>query len=1549
MTIRTYTNAVNSSNTFLIENVTDSIIKAPVDANTVTTISVIKDYVNNYTVVDDSITKSSVIKESINNSSIFEESATKVTPIEHSTTNSSVKKSLITTSSVIGDSTINYVDSNTSYSVINESTTHTLVIEDLNTNSSVTGDLTTNSSVIKDSTINSSVTDDHIATSSVIKDSTTNNSVIEESVNNGSAIETPDYAKTISSTTENPNVNESSTINMYASLLKTTVSPEDINTLWNDSAINNVNTTTSISVSNIEDINKTTEEKGIPENINVDNSLNTSEYTRTNIVLTTFPASLNDSFLETVTKANVSDVNETLYNTNVLDDISLTNQTIPVLNEFASLSNETMSNVDGINQTTLQTTSAPNSHPEDRTTQGYSNVDNKTSEAIQFHYVSTTIRFETSSTPNLSPTTYTVEEVSSATAAGKAASNISLSSVDSKTTPPVKQLPPPAIVSRIFEQKTPENPPPIIVPHNAFAPEPRLISRKLPPAKPTTLAPPPPPPIIIPPQAKSNIDRGPTHALLRSQTTKPDPFDPQSRFPSRRESEQIDFQIDTLKSSTFDKLKPLTPISAPSSTQTSSTVSTGETGKRHTHVSDFSDQEFMGIQFFKPKTLMRDTQTHHPTPRKSFFDLQPLDKRFDMGSFVNLTSFSQVFFKPQPDIFRSIPINEQPLGNVRSVSDVTNTFKIGDTDKVSLGLKSDQSNKNFSDKRQMKLNSDTNPRTSSVALGLKIPVEEKHVGGTSAQSPSMPWDISSLNFNLNIPAMSTLKEVPKMSLKERKNIFSSINGSKDKITNTPINTQIPEPSAVNQLQTGIKSNSTPVIARQDFSHIGFKVNNPITQSEQKGITIRKDASLNSNMQKIENVSASLKWNIPNLGVDWNVPAIRRSKLDKTSPDKPIIDGLVLSGPIPRPASQMNVISDQGSNLNMSPPSPDTFRIINESVDSEILPVGVWNFMNTRRLQHTGQDLKSLSEKGTDTTKSNGIQKSKLASMPEFKPLQLSSPFSDNTQSRSLDNVAVHYDNQDNFQGANNPMPDHVLSTKNSRNIVRNMKPIDWNISFMPTGMVSKHSLPEASKVANPLQNLESNIFTQPQDIPRSESVNPIDKDVFSVQNTIHDLKPKTSSPLEPPPIFPYLTRAPTTLQPNTKGHSLVTSLPSRHGDHSNTGKGGICDSCVFVNEVCFVPHEVHCNQYYECVSQGGAVQVYKRECAVGLFFNRTNFLCGHPDMTDCLTDRCRQADVREYALEGHCTYHWSCRSSSEGSYPEIRCCPNNGAFREGEGCIEDSNCKESCSVDSTTNANNTKLQGCNLVKTDSPSTYLDTQANLVRPCALGTIFVESKCTCVQNATSERDTNKTGEGPCSANLKMTFPDPNSDSIADNSKNKQSVGVQNVAISKNGTALFYGTGKLTLWRFAHLMFGSILAIQLDFLNKQNEPRYQILLTNCNPVSKDGNPSIEIRLDTLYHEVIFEVDTYQARQQRMKLHYIAGTWNTVTFIHDGERAVGAVNRRARSLLLEGGIETRPSPLTIGGCHEADSFRGEMDEIYVYEDCLPHNMISIFQSVLE
>lgn len=61
-------------------------------------------------------------------------------------------------------------------------------------------------------------------------------------------------------------------------------------------------------------------------------------------------------------------------------------------------------------------------------------------------------------------------------------------------------------------------------------------------------------------------------------------------------------------------------------------------------------------------------------------------------------------------------------------------------------------------------------------------------------------------------------------------------------------------------------------------------------------------------------------------------------------------------------------------------------------------------------------------------------------------------------------------------------------------------------------------------------------------------------------------------------------------------------------------------------------------------------------------------------------DRCREPGLKWYGVHGHCKHYWSCvLREGGGAYAQSECCPDMGGFIEGEGCIENKNCTESCS------------------------------------------------------------------------------------------------------------------------------------------------------------------------------------------------------------------------------------------------------------------------------
>ncbi|XP_052802507.1 mucin-5AC-like isoform X2 [Mya arenaria] len=417
--------------------------------------------------------------------------------------------------------------------------------------------------------------------------------------------------------------------------------------------------------------------------------------------------------------------------------------------------------------------------------------------------------------------------------------------------------------------------------------------------------------------------------------------------------------------------------------------------------------------------------------------------------------------------------------------------------------------------------------------------------------------------------------------------------------------------------------------------------------------------------------------------------------------------------------------------------------------------------------------------------------------------------------------------------------------------------------------------------------------------------------------TTQRIIPPTADP-NPPPIFDtkvQMTFMPMpqiekTTKPSVKSPSAGIQVSPNFDER--------CIGCVFINERCLLPDPVHCNYYIECVRQNNAARAFNRECALGSFFDRKSFLCVDPKNADCPTDRCREADTKWYPIHGHCKHYWSCGMREGGSpFAQSECCPDMGGFVDGQGCIENKNCTDSCEKP---------------IQMDGPKA----QAGMKCSCANATL----RCDCSDAWPASK-----AAGSCAPILSMTF---NDSKIVDESNTKQHIGVEGVTTSIQGEGLFSGSGRLVLWRYANYMFPVVFAVRLRFLSASTEPRYQTVLSNCDTKSTQ-QPSFEVSIDTLYHEVIFKVDTYTGVAKKFKIMYNHNTWTEVDVIYDGERIVGAVDRRPRNMFAAGGIETRPYPISVGSCSRSSGFKGLMDDVNMYEDCVPDEMYGIFMSVLE
>ena len=103
--------------------------------------------------------------------------------------------------------------------------------------------------------------------------------------------------------------------------------------------------------------------------------------------------------------------------------------------------------------------------------------------------------------------------------------------------------------------------------------------------------------------------------------------------------------------------------------------------------------------------------------------------------------------------------------------------------------------------------------------------------------------------------------------------------------------------------------------------------------------------------------------------------------------------------------------------------------------------------------------------------------------------------------------------------------------------------------------------------------------------------------------------------------------------------------------------------------------------------------------------------------------------------------------------------------------------------------------------------------------------------------------------------------------DKSGRMNGIGMENV-ILRQGTGLFYGTGKLSFWRYANVELGPLLAIKVRFKPYGRSKKSMGLISNCN-----GTPigsTVDIRLNTWTNEITFKLSTNQKLNTRITMKY-------------------------------------------------------------------------------
>ncbi|CAC5361943.1 COL6A [Mytilus coruscus] len=251
---------------------------------------------------------------------------------------------------------------------------------------------------------------------------------------------------------------------------------------------------------------------------------------------------------------------------------------------------------------------------------------------------------------------------------------------------------------------------------------------------------------------------------------------------------------------------------------------------------------------------------------------------------------------------------------------------------------------------------------------------------------------------------------------------------------------------------------------------------------------------------------------------------------------------------------------------------------------------------------------------------------------------------------------------------------------------------------------------------------------------------------------------------------------------------------------------------------------------------------------------------------------------------------------------------------------------DSNTVDNTDTTMVSENEHCKLLpyKKDS-SFYIETTENrtVVRPCPTGTAFDIRSCACTTMTTVR------GHTDCQPELLMDFDTD----LRDKSGKNIHVGSHYVALN-NGSADFNGNSDLTIWRFTGSHIGQHLMIKARFKTRKHPEVRQHVVSNC----LEGTAiSYGIEIDRFEEVVIFVLDTEPRDRKEIKIPFKLDQWTNVSLMYDGLQFTGVVNNRRKSIPSAGNVETRSSPLRVGGCGgKKHGFSGLIDEVSL-SFCIP------------
>ncbi|XP_052072743.1 uncharacterized protein LOC127710824 [Mytilus californianus] len=400
---------------------------------------------------------------------------------------------------------------------------------------------------------------------------------------------------------------------------------------------------------------------------------------------------------------------------------------------------------------------------------------------------------------------------------------------------------------------------------------------------------------------------------------------------------------------------------------------------------------------------------------------------------------------------------------------------------------------------------------------------------------------------------------------------------------------------------------------------------------------------------------------------------------------------------------------------------------------------------------------------------------------------------------------------------------------------------------------------------------------------------------------------------------------------SVNGNSSPEINPSYTKELSNASE--TCVNCTYVSNFCYMREPTNCNRFIVCYKQGHKLRATEKECSFGLFWSESKLACTQSSRADCEIDPCRTKGVRSHPYIGKCRAYWTCRRRRS----DARCCPNGYAYGGGRNtCVPSNDCKTNCYTKTPE-----VLNVCPLRKvSDSPFKYTD--GGMVRSCAPGTRFEESMCACIRSNAGNRPVEKTQthlDKPfqCEPAISLDFSGSSNDAFDDKSGHSQSIGVFNVLQTIKKQAMFNGRGSLKLWRFSNVELGPEFALRFKFYAHGRSYRSETLLSNC--IGKK-EAAFDIRLETDILETVFTVKTSESPEAYIRIFYKPYQWNEVILRYDGASFSAALGKVSKTIFVEGVIPTKHAAISVGGCDQDDGFVGYMDDVIIYNGCIPEDV---------